>query len=287
MEQLADKVHVETRYAGVNVGAVITKKGIICIDIPSYPRDARDWVTQLHLLDPRPIRYIILTNTHGDRLLNMRWFNAPLIAHQAAADKLNSYDKRYPQPLLDSLIARNLDAGRELNNTPVERAAISFSNDLSLYYHHKEIKLRYLPGPETGSICVHLPDAGILFAGDLLAVDTYPMLAQADTAAWLESLERLRQPEYNATVVVPGRGPLTDSAGLDTMAHLIRQVRQRVFDLCQQNRPRSELATCAVEILSNFPLGRLPREWVQSQIRAGLDLIYDEMKAKARLEQFS
>lgn len=285
MEQLADKVYVETRYAGVNVGAVVTRKGIICIDIPSYPRDARDWVTQLHLLDPRPIRYIILTNTHGDRLLNMRWFNAPLIAQQAAADKLHSYDKRYPQPLLDSLIARNLDAGRELNNMPVERAAISFSHDLSLYYNHKQIRLEHLPGPETGSICVQLVDAGILFTGDLLAVDTCPMLAQADTTAWLESLERLRQPEYNAAIVVPGRGPLTDGSRFAAMAGLIRDLRQRVFDLYQQNRPRSELAACAADILSIFPLGHLPREWVQSQIRMGLDLIYDEMKAKTRLEQ--
>lgn len=285
MEKLADKVYVETRYAGINVGAVVTKKGIICIDIPSYPRDARDWVTQLHLLDPRPIRYIILTNTHGDRLLNMRWFNASLIAHQAAADKLTNYDKRYPQPLLDSLIARNLDAGRELNNTPVERAAISFSHDLSLYYHQKTIKLQYMPGPESGSICVHLPDAGILFTGDLLAVATCPMLAQADSAAWLESLERLRQPEYNAAVVVPGRGPLTDSSHFETMVNFIRHARQRVFILCQQNRPRIELGACAAEMIASFPIDRLPREWVQSQIRLGLDLIYDEMRAKVRSQQ--
>lgn len=285
MEQLAEKVYVETRYADVNVGAVITKKGIICIDIPSYPRDARDWVTQLHLLDPRPIRYIILTNTHGDRLLNMRWFNAPLIVQQSAADKLNSYDKRYPQSLLDSLIARNLDAGRELNNAPVERAAISFSHDLSLYYNHKQIKLVYMPGPETGSICVHLVDAGILFTGDLLTVDTCPMLAQADTAAWLQSLERLRQPEYNAAVVVPGRGPLADSSHFTPMAGFIRHVRQQVFDLCRQNRPRSDLSACAADLLSAFPLGHLPRDWAQMQIRLGLDLIYDEMKTRVRLEQ--
>ena len=285
MEQLADKVYVETEYAGINVGALITKKGIVCIDIPSYPRDARHWVDQLHMLDPRPIRYIIITNCHGDRLLNARWLNAPLITHQTTADRLIGYDKRYPQPLLDSLIARNPDAGRDLSNSPVERASLSFTEDMSLFYHDHEVKLRYLPGPECGSVCVHLVDAGILFTGDLLTVDTCPMLAQSDIDAWLQSLEFLRQPEYNASVIVPGRGPITEASSLTVLAEFIHDVRAYVRQFQQQNRPRSELNAYVGEIMYDLPAGYLPREWIQAQLRAGLEYIYDQMKTKARPEQ--
>ncbi|HFQ94131.1 MAG TPA: hypothetical protein ENK32_08995, partial [Anaerolineae bacterium] len=76
MEQIANNIYVETNYEGVNVGAIVTPKGVIAIDAPSYTRQARDWAMRLNALHPKGIQYTILTDWHGDRILNTRWLNA-------------------------------------------------------------------------------------------------------------------------------------------------------------------------------------------------------------------
>ncbi|MDX1614314.1 MAG: hypothetical protein R3300_08395, partial [Candidatus Promineifilaceae bacterium] len=94
MEEIAPGVFVETNYEGVNVGVVQTTVGLVCIDTPSYPRDARHWVGQLNRLHNRANRFLILTDGSGDRAINARWLNARLIVHAAAAERFQQYDKR-------------------------------------------------------------------------------------------------------------------------------------------------------------------------------------------------
>ena len=56
MREIAENVFIETEYDGVNVGAVRTRRGIIAIDVPSYPRQARDWAMRLHTFTPREVQ---------------------------------------------------------------------------------------------------------------------------------------------------------------------------------------------------------------------------------------
>ena len=112
MQEIANGIFIETEYEGVNVGAIVTSEGLVCIDTPSYPRDARDWIMGLERLHAKPIRFLILTDAHGDRILNTRWFNASIIAQQAVAEKLLGYEKRYPQSFIESLSQRDPKHGR-------------------------------------------------------------------------------------------------------------------------------------------------------------------------------
>ena len=43
MEELAPGIYAETDFIGVNVGAIATSKGLVAVDVPSFPRDARSW----------------------------------------------------------------------------------------------------------------------------------------------------------------------------------------------------------------------------------------------------
>jgi len=278
MEQLADRVYVETTYDGVNVGAILTQDGPVAIDVPSYPRDARDWATRLHTLNRRPVQFLALTDCHGDRILNTRWLNAPMIAHQATADRLNAYDKRYPQSLLDSLLARNPIAGRLLSNSPVERVALSFSQDLRLVKEECEVVFVAAPGPMPGNIWVYLPQAGILFAGDTITAGTHPLLAEANSEQWLATLERLRQWPQEIKVIVSGRGSLCDVSAVQPVQDYIERMRERIQQHCLEKRVRAETAAYIPEFLSMFPLNNVPTEWLEHQIRLSLERLYDEIQ---------
>jgi cyclase len=76
----------------------------------------------------------------------------------------------------------------------------------------------------TGSDTVlHLPEDGILFAGDLILVDHIPWLGHGDPEAWqtritdLEKLEHLQK-------IVPGHGPVTDRGAIPKMRQTLLEM---------------------------------------------------------------
>lgn len=279
MEELAENIFVETNYEGVNVGAIVTKGGIICIDAPSYPRDARHWVTRLSQLNPRPIKFVILTNAHGDRILNTRWLDAPIVTHEKSAEKLNNYDKRYPQHLLDSLGQRNLTAGKELVNGPVDRAAVSFNKSISIIADDYQIILSHHPGPSSGNAWAYIPEAGILFTGDSVTVNTPPVLADICYAEWLQSLNEGLE-SLHVQTLVPGRGDTADPADvIPPMVEYLTYIEENIRQIVMEDKKREAALYLEEYLLTKFPIGDLPPDWVQKQIRNGLERVYNEIKS--------
>ena len=279
MQELAENIFVETAYEGVNVGAIVTKGGIICIDAPSFPRDARHWVTRLSQLNPRPIKFVILTNAHGDRILNTRWLDAPIIAHDQAAEKLNNYDKRYPQNLLDSLGQRNPMAGKELVNGPVDRAAVTFDKSITVMAGDYHIVLSHAPGPSLGNIWAYIPETGILFTGDSLTVNEPPLLAEICCAEWLHTLNDSIT-HFDIRALVPGRGNIsTPEVALPPMVDYLNYIEENIRQMIMDGKKRESTIFLEEILLSKFPLGDLPSEWVQRQIRLGLERVYNEIKS--------
>jgi len=72
------------------------------------------------------------------------------------------------------------------------------------------VELRHLgPGHTPGDVVVRVPDAGVLFAGDLVEQGAPPAVGpDADVASWVGVLGRLG----TADVVVPGHGDPVDRA---------------------------------------------------------------------------
>lgn len=283
MQEIAENVFIETEYDGVNVGAIRTRRGIIAIDVPSYPRQARDWAMRLHALSPRSVQYTILTDYHGDRILNARWLNAPVIAHEATADKLRSYDKRYPQTLLESLSSRNPEFGRELSQSPVEHASMSFTNYMQLWKGGVELHLVATPGPTGGSIAVYLPKTDVLFAGDCVVTDMPPLLVEADTAVWLQTIQTLQNWPESIRHIVPGRGKLCDLEAGTAVANYIQNMRQRLQNHIENQLPKDEIFKYQMEFLEQYPDPPLPVEWLKKQVKYSLDHVYDEIQLTNQL----
>lgn len=278
MERLTENTFAALDYEGVNVGAVVTNQGNIAIDTPSYPRDARDWAMQLHSLSPHPTQALLLTDGQGDRMINARWMNAPLYVHTDTAEKINGYDRKYPHNLLESLVMRNPDKGRDLHNSPVERPSISFDTDITITRGNTAVIAIAAPGPTTGNIWVYVPEAAVLFTGDTLVANSHPLLYAPTLTAWLQTLETLRTWPHPVHTIVPGRGPLCTRDEIDPIVAYLTDMQQRVQQLWEDGRSRDETITLLPTFLSRFPTHRLPIEWLKRQIKISLAHTYDEIK---------
>jgi len=277
MIEIGDGIFVETGFDGVNVGAILTREGIVCIDAPSYPRDARDWVIQLERVHARPIRLLILTDYHGDRILNSRWFHAPILSHRKAAEQLNSYEKRYPQYLIDSLRRRNPTGGRELPHNPVQKPSLSFTNSLSLLLPPYSIELCHRPGPTPGNTWITIPEEGILFVGDSVVSGTLPPSAEMSWHDWMASLERLLPNEYSYNVLVPGRGDIGNNSAVKDMITYLLTIEKSVKNHTKQGISPTDLSQKAHEIMASFPTNTLPVDWMANEITRGLERAYEQL----------
>ncbi len=284
MKEIVKGIFVETEFEGVNVAAIKVDDNLICVDTPSYPRDARQWSTTLGRFHRKPARFLFLTDANGDRLLNARWLHAPLVVHQQGADLIAGLKRRYPSEWIQSLIKRNSAAGKELSSSPIEPVALSFSEEIKLLVDSISIVLRHESGPMPSSSWLFIPERKMLFTGDSVVMGTHPPIANMNSKQWIASLERLAELEDVIDVIVPGRGELTDVSAVPPIIDYLRYVRSIIIEHIEAGSPEDTLSEHVDDLVDCFPIGSLPINWVRGQIAKGLERVYHEILVEENMD---
>ncbi|MBV9123131.1 MAG: MBL fold metallo-hydrolase, partial [Planctomycetes bacterium] len=95
-------------------------------------------------------------------------------------------------------------------------ATSTFSGSLRLEVGGREVRLLEVgPAHTAGDLIVHVPDARLVFAGDILFLGSTPVLWEGSVANWLTALDRILALEVDQ--VVPGHGPVGDGADIDPL----------------------------------------------------------------------
>jgi glyoxylase-like metal-dependent hydrolase (beta-lactamase superfamily II) len=90
----------------------------------------------------------------------------------------------------------------------------TFSGELSLEIGGRRFHLIELaPAHTSGDLIVHLPDDGIVAAGDIVFAGCVPILWDGSVSHWIGACKRILA--LKPSIVVPGHGPVTDAAGVD------------------------------------------------------------------------
>ncbi|MCI0709509.1 MAG: MBL fold metallo-hydrolase [Chloroflexi bacterium] len=99
---------------------------------------------------------------------------------------------------------------RAVKHTPAHRA---FSGEITLVVGGREVKLIEAgPAHTQGDLMVYVPDAKILYSGDILFIESTPVMWAGPISNWIKALDRIL--EMDVDVIVPGHGPLTDKDGV-------------------------------------------------------------------------
>lgn len=96
------------------------------------------------------------------------------------------------------------------------------------------------PAHTSGDAVVFVPDARVVFTGDLLFVGGTPPLWAGPVENWLAALDAIMA--LDADVVVPGHGPLTDRAGVQRMKDYWEHVLPAVTAGHAAGRPPAAIA---------------------------------------------
>ncbi len=128
----------------------------------------------------------------------------------------------------------------------------TFVDQLEIQGSKRRIELITYGGGHTDSDAImYLPDEGIAFMGDLVLVDTHPMLATGNPNEWLAILEKIIALPIQK--IIPGHGRVGDSGHAVNMIRYITDVQQLVHDAYADGK--------SLEILIDSPIPGLYQDW--------------------------
>jgi cyclase len=87
------------------------------------------------------------------------------------------------------------------------------------------------PAHTVGDAIAYVPDANLVFTGDILFIEGTPLMWAGPISNWLAACDRIL--ELKATTIVPGHGPVTDEAGVREVQRYLTYIRheaKRRFD---------------------------------------------------------
>jgi cyclase len=215
-----------------NAGLVVDGSASLLVDTLFDLRltaEMLDWMRRATAA-AETIDTVVNTHANGDHCYgNQLVAGAEIVASSASAREMDEVPAGMLAGLMKS--APELGAAGEflveifgpfsfegIDVTPPTR---TFDGELTLTVGGREVRLLELgPAHTAGDVVVHLPDAGIVFTGDLIFNGGHPIIWAGPVSNWITACDRLLALE--ADVVVPGHGPLGDDTCIEAERGYLR-----------------------------------------------------------------
>ena len=96
-----------------------------------------------------------------------------------------------------------------------------------LYLGKREVVLATLPGHTGGDVFAYVPDANVVFTGDLGWSKTLPNLVDATVNDWIPTLDKILN-QYPTAKFVPGHGNVAEVSEIKDFREYLDDLRARV-----------------------------------------------------------
>jgi glyoxylase-like metal-dependent hydrolase (beta-lactamase superfamily II) len=217
--------------AGGNAGFVVGDDGVVVIDTFQDPEPAADLLAAIRNITNLPIRFVVNTHYHLDHVNGNDVFaaaGAVIIAHRNARGWIRTENIK----MIDSPVT----AGKKARVQSIALPNLVYDSSVDLYLGTRRANVRYYPGHTGGDSVVWIPDAHVVFCGDLLWKDHIPNLIDASTPAWIKTLDAI-EADYGTSTWVPGHGGIANAEDIATFKKYLVDLRATVRE--QQGQGKS------------------------------------------------
>jgi glyoxylase-like metal-dependent hydrolase (beta-lactamase superfamily II) len=216
--------------AGSNSGFVIGDDGVVVIDAFFNPDAARALLAQIRRLTPKPVRYVVNTHYHVDHTGGDAVYKeagALIIAHRNVRQWLHTDNLR--------LLGERITPAQKALIESLPEPDLTTRTALTLWLGERRVEVRAYPGHTGGDLAVEIPDAKVVFTGDLLWRRTSPNVIDGSLRPWIATdAAFLALPDAAQTTFVPGHGEVANAkdvadfrAYLTDLADFVQAARRR------------------------------------------------------------
>jgi glyoxylase-like metal-dependent hydrolase (beta-lactamase superfamily II) len=208
-----------------NSGVIVGDDGVIVVDAQATPAMAGLVIERVRQITDKPIKYVVLTHYHAVRVLGASAYKAQEVL---ASDTCRAMIAERGKEDWDSEFARFPRLFRAAEGIPgLTWPTLTFPAQLTLYLGARRVELRHIGRAHTaGDIIAYVPDANVVFSGDIVEYKSACYCGDAHFADWPDTLARLER--IAADALVPGRGDAL--VGTTTVAEAIALTRQFLHD---------------------------------------------------------
>ncbi|MBK6738746.1 MAG: MBL fold metallo-hydrolase [Haliea sp.] len=148
----------------------------------------------------------------------------------------------------------------------------TFEGTLDLTVGDKQVHLIEVgPAHTRGDVLVHCPADRVVFTGDILFINSTPVMWQGPVANWINACLLIE--DMAADLIVPGHGPITDKHGVVQVRHYLQFVRD-------QARARYNAGMDAFEAAKDIELSEYSSWSDPERIAVNVDSLYREFSGE-------
>ena len=216
--EIADRVHVlREPLLDVNVTLVVGDGAALLVDTLSTAGQAAALAAAARAVTPHPWT-LVNTHHHFDHCFGNATLAAdpprPVYAHEVAAAALRDRPDQLRRAAYEEMRGEHPGLAAELaGRDPAGSDARPCTTETVLDVGGRRVVLRHPGhGHTDADLVVHVPDADVLVAGDLVEQSGPPAFEESYPLQWPDAVAELLRMTTPATVVVPGHGAPVDAA---------------------------------------------------------------------------
>lgn len=226
--------------AGANAGFVIGPDGVLVIDTFEDPAAASAMLAAIRAKTDEPIRYVIDTHYHLDHVAGNNVF-AQAGAIVMAQQNVRTWER--VQNL--KFFGAHPTAKQEQFVATLGLPSVTYQDGVTIWLGNRKIVVRTLEGHTGGDSTVVIPDANVVFTGDLFWNHTLPNLIDANTREQIASNDVYLH-DYPDATFVPGHGEIGHAADVRAFRDYLAALRKNVAAAQQSGKSGDALVNAAL-----------------------------------------
>ncbi|RJF65212.1 MBL fold metallo-hydrolase [Rhodopseudomonas palustris] len=224
--EIGPDLYAFTAEGDPNSAVIVGEDGCLVFDAQATPAMANKVIERVRAVTDKPIKYVVLSHYHAVRVLGASAYGAEGIV--ASQETYRLIEERGQQDW-DSEYGRFPRLFQDAESIPgLTWPTLAFDGEMSIYLGKREVRLMQLgAGHTSGDIVAWVPDAEVMFTGDLVEYHSACYCGDAYLREWPATLNEIR--DFNPKAIAPGRGDALQ--GLETTREAIAMTRDFVGTL--------------------------------------------------------
>ncbi len=165
--EIGTDLYAFTAEGDPNSAVIVGDDGCIVFDAQATPAMANKVIERVRTVTDKPIKYVVLSHYHAVRVLGASAYKAQAVI--ASQETRRLVEERGQQDW-DSEYGRFPRLFQDAQSIPgLTWPTLTFEGEMSIYLGKREVRLMQLgAGHTSGDIVAWVPDAEVMFSGDLI-----------------------------------------------------------------------------------------------------------------------
>ena len=213
--EVGPNLYAYTAEGDPNTGVIIGDDSVMIVDAQATPAMANRVIEKIRTVTDKPIKYVVLSHYHAVRVLGASAYGASEIV---ASEKCRGMIQERGNEDWASELGRFPRLFQAAETVPgLTWPTMTFNGKMTIYLGRRRVELLQLGRAHTaGDIVAWVPDAGVMFTGDIVEYHSACYCGDAHYNDWPATLDAIAR--YNPKSIAPGRGDALVGAEMVTLA---------------------------------------------------------------------